>query len=145
MRNKGNIYLSNDKWKLKSKGTLVYIENSSKNKILAVGDDDNVNEEVLVRNDTKQLWNKGVANSEGYFTLTNSHKVLTAVSVNGIKVKDSDDSVKVKSFVENDATQMWEKGEGDDEGYFTLINSHSKKVLTAISEHRLEMKGKVEL
>ena len=87
MRNKGNIYLSNDKWKLKSKGTLVYIENSSKNKILAVGDNDNVSEEVLVRNDTKQLWNKGVANSEGYFTLTNSQKVLTAVSVNSIKIK----------------------------------------------------------
>ena len=58
---------------------------------------------------------------------------------------DSDDSVKVKSFVENDATQMWEKGEADDEGYFTLINSHSKKVLTAISEHKLEIKGKAEL
>ena len=87
MKNKGNIYLSNEKWKLKSKGTLFYIENSSKNKILAVGDDDNVNEEVLVRNDTKQLWNKGVANSEGYFTLTNSQKVLTAVSVNCIKIK----------------------------------------------------------
>ena len=58
---------------------------------------------------------------------------------------DSDDSVKVKSFVENDATQMWEKGEADDEGYFTLINYHSKKVLTAISEHRLEVKGKAEL
>ena len=87
MKNKGNIYLSNEKWKLKSKGTLFYIENSSKNKILAVGDDDNVNEEVLVRNDTKQLWNKGVANSEGYFTRTNSQKVLTAVSVNCIKIK----------------------------------------------------------
>ena len=47
--------------------------------------------------------------------------------------------------MENDATQMWEKGEANDEGYFTLINSHSKKVLTAISEHRLEIKGKAEL
>ena len=40
---------------------------------------------------------------------------------------------------------MWKKGEADDEGYFTIINSHSKKVLTAISEHRLEIKGKPEL
>ena len=87
MKNQGSIYLSNDKWKLKSKGSLVYIENSSKNKILAVGVDDNVIEEVLVRNDTRQMWNKGVANSEGYFTLTNSKKVLTAVSVNCIKIK----------------------------------------------------------
>ena len=47
--------------------------------------------------------------------------------------------------MENDATQMWEKGEADDEGYFTLINYHSKKVLTAISEQRLEIKGKAEL
>ena len=87
LKNKGNIYLSNDKWKLKSKGSLVYIENSSKNKILAVGDDNIVNEEALVRNDTKQMWNRGVANSEGYFTLTNSQKVLTAVSVNCMKIK----------------------------------------------------------
>ena len=55
---------------------------------------------------------------------------------------DFDDSVKLKSFIQNDATQMWEKGEADDEGYFTIINSHSKKVLTAISEHRLEIKGR---
>ena len=36
---------------------------------------------------------------------------------------------------------MWEKGNVDDEGYFTITNSYSKKVMTAISEDKLEIKG----
>ena len=85
--NKSGIYVSGDKWKLKNKGSLVYIENSSKNKVLAVGDDDIVNEETLIKNDAKQMWKKGVTNNEGYFTLTNSNKVMTAISDNCIGMK----------------------------------------------------------
>ena len=36
---------------------------------------------------------------------------------------------------------MWEKGIVDEEGYFTLTNSYSKKVMTSISEDRLETTG----
>ena len=36
---------------------------------------------------------------------------------------------------------MWEKGKVDEEGYFTLTNSYSKKVMTSISEDRLETTG----
>ena len=39
------------------------------------------------------------------------------------------------------AEQLWKKGQPDAEGYFTLQNSGEPKVLTAISESSLEIKG----
>ena len=48
-------------------------------------------------------------------------------------------------MVQNNAKQMWKKGEPDSEGYFSLINSHSKKVLTAISGQKLELKDPLKL
>lgn len=54
---------------------------------------------------------------------------------------DHDDTITGGTFVPNDAKQMWEKGNVDDEGYFTITNSYSKKVMTAISEDKLEIKG----
>ena len=48
-------------------------------------------------------------------------------------------------MVQNNAKQMWKKGEPDSEGYFSLINSHSKKVLTAISEQKLELNDPLKL
>ena len=50
-------------------------------------------------------------------------------------------AVNEDSMVQNDAGQMWKKGETNDEGYFTLINPRSKKVLTAISAHSLGIEG----
>ena len=43
----------------------------------------------LVENRKDQLWEKGVANDEGYFTLTHwkTKKILTAISSNQLKVK----------------------------------------------------------
>ena len=92
--NKAHIYPPCDKQKLRNKGEKVYIENSSKNKVLSVGKDDIVNEESLIKNDSKgkQTWTKGVANNEGYFTLTNSKKVMTyditdkCISIKGIYI-----------------------------------------------------------
>ena len=43
--------------------------------------------------------------------------------------------------VEDKPEQLWKKGEPDAEGYFTLQNSGESKVLTAISESSLEIKG----
>ena len=48
-------------------------------------------------------------------------------------------------MVQNNTKQMWIKGEPDSEGYFSLINSHSNKVLTAISEQKLELKDPLKL
>ena len=50
--NKAYIYPPCDKWKFRNKGEKVYIENSSKKKVLTVGKGDIVNEESLIKNDT---------------------------------------------------------------------------------------------
>ena len=53
-------------------------------------------------------------------------------------------AVVVQKFSENNHEQMWEisnAGVANNEGYFTLKNSASKKVLTAASAKKLEMKG----
>ena len=53
----------------------------------------------------------------------------------------SDGKVIQEFLVEDKAYQLWKKGEPDAEGYFTLQNSGEPKVLTAISESSLEIKG----
>ena len=52
------------------------------------------------------------------------------------------DSVHEVTSYQNDATQIWKKGQPDHEGYFTLTSQRSQKVLTAISDQILEIKGK---
>ena len=59
-------------------------------------------------------------------------KVLSAKSHSEVILED---------FEEGKAEQLWKKGEPDAEGYFTLQNSGEPKVLTAISESSLEIKG----
>ena len=49
--------------------------------------------------------------------------------------------VTLETFVEAKVQQLWKKGEPDAEGYFALQNSGEPKVLTAISESSLEIKG----
>ena len=67
-----------------------------------------------------------------YIENTSKAKVLEATS---------DDKVIHKFLVEGEADQLWKKGETDAEGYFTLQNSVEPKLLTAISENSLEIKG----
>ena len=55
-----------------------------------------------------------------------------------------DDTIIVEKLVENNPAQMWEivnEGVANNEGYFTLKNSSSQKVLTVVSARSLEMKG----
>ena len=52
-----------------------------------------------------------------------------------------DGKVIEEEFIEGKSGQLWEKGESNNEGYFTLRNPLSKKVMTAISATGLEMKG----
>ena len=53
----------------------------------------------------------------------------------------NDGKVSLEDYEEGKADQLWKKGEPDAEGYLTLQNSGEPKVLTAISESSLEIKG----
>ena len=57
----------------------------------------------------------------------------------------SDGKVTEEVFVDGKADQLWKKGKPDAEGYFTLENSGVPKVITAISESGLEIKGNITL
>ena len=72
-----------------------------------------------------------------YIENTSNMKVLRATS---------DGKVIQEVFVEGKAEQLWKKGKPDSEDYFTL-ESHSKvpKIITAISESDLEIKGNITL
>ena len=84
--NKANSWKSNDIWALNSiKGREVYLENTSKGKVLVT-----VGEEVkLMENSPGQKLEMGEANKEGYFTLTHpsSEKALTASSNESFELK----------------------------------------------------------
>ena len=89
---------------MKTKGTLVYIENKSNEKVLSISDDETVISQKLklfaqldsfTPNDTGQMWLKRESNEDGYFILTNPHtqKILTAGSdhhfeIIGNQIKD---------------------------------------------------------
>ena len=67
-----------------------------------------------------------------YIENTSNKKVLGATS-GGKVIQDY--------LAEDKADQLWKKGEPDAEGYFNLQNSEEPKLLTAISESSLEIKG----
>ena len=71
-----------------------------------------------------------------YIENTSTTKVLEA---------KSDGKVIQEVFVEGKADQLWKKGKPDAEGYFTLQNVGVPKVITAISESGLEIKGNITL
>ena len=54
-------------------------------------------------------------------------------------------AVNLADFEEGKAHQLWKKGELDAKDYFTLENSGVPKVLTAISESSLEIKGNITM
>ena len=57
----------------------------------------------------------------------------------------SDGKVILEDIEEGKAHQLWRKGELDAEDYFTLENSEVPKVLTAIFESSLEIKGNITM
>ena len=65
-----------------------------------------------------------------YIWNTSENKVLSVI----------DDNVEL---VQDGAGELWEKGETNKEGYFTLTKSSSEKALTAISGDCLGIKGKI--
>ena len=86
LKNYYGHHKSDIEWNFKTKDDLIYIENTSKAKVLGITDDDKVILEDFEENKTEQLWKKGVANLDGYFILENSKvpKVLTT----GIFIED---------------------------------------------------------
>ena len=68
-----------------------------------------------------------------YIENTSKTKVLGTTSGGKVILED---------FKEGKVQQLWKKGELDAEDYYTLENSGVPKVLTAISERGLEIKGK---
>ena len=91
--NKANNWQSADEWKFTSvekKGGKIYIENISKEKVLATKNKHQLVEDAFDKQNDSQKWKKGPANGEGFFTLENitSQKFLTAaVSSNNFVVK----------------------------------------------------------
>jgi hypothetical protein len=55
----------------------------------------------------------------------------------------NDGKVSPEDYEEGKAYQLWKKGDPDAEGYFTLANFGVPKVITAISESGLEIKGNI--
>ena len=68
---------------------MIYIENSSKRKVLGTVGDGEVILEELEEGKAEQLWTKGESNSEGYFTLENSKvpKIMTAIGPDSLEIK----------------------------------------------------------
>ena len=82
------------------------------------------------------IFNTTKGNDLIYINNTSKAKVLGATS---------DVKVILEDFEEGKAHQLWKNGELDAEDYFTLENSGALKVLTAISESGLEIKGNITL
>ena len=71
-----------------------------------------------------------------YIENTSQTKVLEATS---------DGKVILEELVEGKAHQLWKKGTPDGDGYFILINSRMPKLITAISNSSLVIKGNITL
>ena len=91
LENKAGLWRSVDSWIFKAKGDdrLIYIENTSKAKVLETTRDGKVIQEVFVEGKADQLWKKGEPDAEGYITLENYGvpKVITAISQSDLEIK----------------------------------------------------------
>ena len=77
-----------DKWELKNDDSTCYIMNVSEDKVLCTKNGQ-VNMKAFGNNDERQMWEKGEADDEGFFTLTipDTEKVLTATYLNGLSIE----------------------------------------------------------
>ena len=76
-------------WIFKPNDDLIYIENTSKAKVLRATSDGKVILEDFEEGKAHQLWKKGELDAEDYFTLANSGvpKVLTVISGSSLEIK----------------------------------------------------------
>ena len=84
-------------------------------------------------NDSWTFSNQTNLNGTFFHIQNNSSKTVLAAT--------STFTVSEEIFNQNDSQQKWKKGEENSEGYFTLTNVNTQKVLTAISMDSLETKG----
>ena len=75
-------------------------------------------------------------NTEGEFIYIQNISKNTVLGLSQHNVIDQE-------YLEDNPFQLWKQGKADTEGYFTLENSERSIVLTAISTHQLEVKGKM--
>ena len=92
LKSKQGYWDSIHKWKFldKEESHSIYIENSSKTKVLGTEKDGKVILEIKDEEKDEQLWKKGVPDNEGYFTLENENgngKIMTAISINDLVIK----------------------------------------------------------
>ena len=90
LKNKAGLWKSIDSWIFKTEAeNFIYIENTSKTKVLGATSDDKVIEEVFVDGKADQIWKTSKADTEGYVTLQNHivQKVITAISESGLEIK----------------------------------------------------------
>ena len=90
LKDKAGLWKSVDSWTFKTKDDdLIYIENTSKIKVLGATSNGRVIQEFSVEGRANQLWKRGKPDAEDYFTLENfgEPKVLTAISESGLEIK----------------------------------------------------------
>ena len=90
LKNKAGLWKSVDSWIFKTEAeNFIYIENTSKTKVLGATSDDKVIQEVFVDGKADQIWKKTKADTEGYVTLQKQMepKVITAISESGLEIK----------------------------------------------------------
>ena len=90
LKDEAGLWKSVDSWIFKTRDDdMIYIENTSKTKVLEATSDGKVIQEDFVEDKAEQLWIIGWPDAQGYFTLENSgvSKTLTAISKKGWKVK----------------------------------------------------------
>ena len=97
--------------------------------------------------DDKKLINKAelwASEDDFNITLNGSFYLIENISKKKVLGINGESNVVVgENFVEDKDGQLWKKGELNIEGYFTLAGSKSQKVMTAVSEEKIEMKGKL--
>ena len=90
LQNKEGLWKLKDLWKFKPNADdLIYIENTSKQKFLAIRNDNEVILEDFEEDKAKQLWKKGDLDAEDYFTLKSSEvpKLITAITSRRLQIK----------------------------------------------------------
>ena len=90
--NKANLWNSSDSWEFITNDQddrIVYIKNTSKNKVLGVINNGRVIEEPIIKGKLGQLWEREREYEEGFYTLRNSEslEVLTAISPKILEIK----------------------------------------------------------
>ena len=103
-----------------------------------------INKAKLWQTNDSHIW-KFPTHDSNYFRIEKSEKSEKSENYTKKAILGTlnDDKVKEQKL-SSSPQQLWRKGEGDNEGFFTLINSASNKILTAKSDNSLHVKHNIE-